>query len=231
MHEIAYVILITGKKGSVNNQVEQSQPKKQSMTLSDRARVIFKGVLDPIGAYFNRLGIFPNTMTLLGLAGNIIAAILLALGYMTVGGIVVLVMGLIDTLDGTMARLRGMPVEFGSFVDSVTDRYSELVIFGGLLYYFLHKGDWLSVLAIYMAASGAVLVPYIRARAASLGMETKVGFMSRFERYLVLAPSLILSIPMVGAWIIAIVANITAIQRILDVRRQALEQNKILRKK
>jgi CDP-diacylglycerol--glycerol-3-phosphate 3-phosphatidyltransferase len=138
-------------------------------------------------------------------------------------------MGLVDTLDGTMARLRGMPSEFGAFIDSVTDRYSELVIFGGLLYYFLQKGDWLSVLAIYMAASGAVLVSYVRARAASLGMDTKVGFMSRFERYLVLAPTLILNIPMVGVWIIAIVANITALQRILDVRRQAREQNKILK--
>jgi CDP-diacylglycerol--glycerol-3-phosphate 3-phosphatidyltransferase len=61
-------------------------------------------------------------------------------------------------------------------------------------------------------------------------MDTKVGFLSRFERYLVLAPTLILSIPMVGVWIIAVLANVTAIQRIVDVRRQAHEQNKILRK-
>jgi CDP-diacylglycerol---glycerol-3-phosphate 3-phosphatidyltransferase len=198
------------------------------MTFSDRMRVVFKGVLDPVGAFFNRLGIYPNTMTLLGLAGNIIGAILIALGHMTLGGIIVLVMGLIDTLDGTMARLRGMPSEFGAFVDSVTDRYSELVIFAGLLYYFLQKGDWLSVLAIYIAAGGSVLVSYVRARAASLGMDTKVGFLSRFERYLVLAPSLIFNIPKVGIWIIAIFANFTAIQRIVDVRRQAHEQNKIL---
>lgn len=198
------------------------------MTFSDRMRVVFKGVLDPVGAFFNHLGIYPNTMTLLGLAGNIIGAVLIALGYMTLGGIIVLVMGLIDTLDGTMARLRGMPSEFGAFVDSVTDRYSELVIFAGLLYYFLQKGDWLSSLAIYIAAGGSVLVSYVRARAASLGMDTKVGFLSRFERYLVLAPSLIFNIPMVGIWIIAIFANFTAIQRIVDVRRQAHEQNKII---
>jgi CDP-diacylglycerol---glycerol-3-phosphate 3-phosphatidyltransferase len=210
--------------------VEQSQPKKQKLTFSDRARVIFKGVLDPIGAFFNRLGIFPNTMTLIGLGGNVIAAVLLALGYITVGGILVLAMGLVDTLDGTMARLRGMPSDFGAFVDSVTDRYSELVIFGGLLYYFVQKENWLAVLGIYLAASGSVLVSYIRARAASVGMDTKVGFLGRFERYLVLAPTLILSIPMVGVWIIAVFANITAIQRIMDVRRQAHEQNKILRK-
>ena len=193
-------------------------------------RVVFKGILDPIGAFFNRLGIFPNTMTLLGLAGNIVGAVLIALGYMTIGGIIVLIMGLLDTLDGTMARLRGMPSDFGAFVDSVTDRYSELIIFGGLLYFYSQKGDWLSVIAIYMAASGSVLVSYVRARAAALGMDTKVGFLSRFERYLVLAPTLILNIPMVGVWIIAILANITALQKILDVRRQAFEQNKILKK-
>ena len=210
--------------------MEQINQKKPRMTLSDQARVVFKGVLDPIGAFFNRLGIYPNTMTLLGLAGNIVGSVLIALGYMTVGGIIVLVMGLVDTLDGTMARLRGMSTEFGAFVDSVTDRYSELFIFGGLLYYYLHKGDWLSVLAIYMAASGAVLVSYVRARAASVGMDTKVGFLSRFERYLVLAPTIILHIPMVGVWIIVIFANITALQRILDVRRQTHEQNKILKK-
>ena len=194
-------------------------------------RVVFKGVLDPIGAFFNRLGIFPNTMTLLGLAGNVVGAVLIALGYMTVGGIVILVMGAIDSLDGTMARLRGMPSDFGAFVDSVTDRYSELVILAGLLYYFLHQGDWITGLGIYIAAAGSVLVSYIRARAASVGMDTKVGFLSRFERYLVLAPSLIFNIPKIGVWIIAIFANFTAIQRIVDVRRQAHEQNKILLKK
>lgn len=210
--------------------MEQTETKKPKLTLSDRARVVFKGVLDPIGAFINSLGIYPNTMTLLGLAGNVVGAVLIALGYLTVGGIVVLVMGLVDTLDGTMARLRGMPSEFGAFVDSVTDRYSELFIFGGLLYYFIQKGDWISVMGIYLAASGSVLVSYVRARAASVGMDTKIGFLGRFERYLVLAPSIILRIPMVGVWIIAIFANITALQRILDVRRQAVEQNKILLK-
>ena len=201
------------------------------MTFSDRMRVVFKGVLDPMGAFFNRLGIFPNTMTLIGLAGNVVGAILLALGHITVGGIVILVMGAIDSLDGTMARLRGMPSEFGAFVDSVSDRYSELVIYAGLLYYFLHQGDWITALVVYIAAAGSVLVSYIRARAASVGMDTKVGFLSRFERYLVLAPSLIFNIPKIGIWIIAIFANFTAIQRIADVRRQAHENNKILRKK
>ena len=193
-------------------------------------RVVFKGILDAAGSFFNRLGIYPNTMTLLGLAGNIVAAVLLAFGQITIGGIVVLVMGLIDALDGTMARLRGMSSEFGAFVDSVTDRYSELVIFAGLLYYFLQKGSWIHPLGIFIAAGGSVLVSYVRARAASLGMDSKVGILSRLERYLVLAPALIFNIPAVGIWIIAILANFTALQRIIDVRRQAHEQNKMPRK-
>lgn len=213
---------------TISEPVEKIEIKKQKLTFSEQVRTMFKGILDPVGAFFNRLGIYPNTMTLIGLAGNIVGAILIALGNLTIGGIIVLIMGVFDTLDGTMARLRGMPSDFGAFVDSVTDRYSELLIYAGLLYFFTLKSDWLTVITIYLAASGSVLVSYVRARAASLGMDTKVGFLSRFERYLVLAPSLIFNIPIIGIWIIAIFANITAIQRIIDVRRQAHEQNKIL---
>lgn len=195
------------------------------MTFSDRARVVFKGILDPIGAFFNRLGLMPNTMTILGLVGNVIGSVFLALGHMTIGGLIVLAMGPVDSLDGTMARLRGMPTEFGAFVDSVTDRYSELIIFGALIYFYLTKSDELLAIVTFAAAGGSVLVSYIRARAASLGMDTKVGVLTRFERYLVLVPSLVLNIPWLGVWIIAILANLTALQRILDVRRQWTVKN------
>ncbi len=195
--------------------------KRKGMTLTDQLRVRFKGVLDPIGAFFNRLGLMPNTMTILGLIGNTVGAVFLGLGHMTIGGLFVLAMGPIDALDGTMARQRGEASDFGAFVDSVTDRYSELVIFLGLMVYCLQQGDWVAVLGIYLAAAGSVLVSYVRARGQSLGLDTKVGILSRFERYIVLAPALIFNIPMVGVWIIAVLANFTALQRILDVRRQA----------
>jgi CDP-diacylglycerol--glycerol-3-phosphate 3-phosphatidyltransferase len=120
-----------------------------------------------------------------------------------------------------MARLRGEPSDFGAFVDSVTDRYSELVIFLGLLLYYNSQGDWVSTLGVYLAAAGSVLVSYVRARAQSLGYEAKVGILTRAERYAVLAPSLIFNIPWVGVWIIAVLANITAFQRIIHVRRIA----------
>lgn len=200
--------------------MEQASENKKKLTLTDQMRVRFRGILDPIGGFLNRLGLTPNTMTILGLVGNTVGAILLALGYMRFGGLIILAMGPIDALDGTMARLRGEPSEFGAFVDSVTDRYSELVIFGGLLFYYIQQGDWMMALVTYVAAGGSVLVSYVRARAASLGYDTKVGVLTRMERYLVLAPTLVLNIPWVGLWIIAVLANVTAVQRIWDIRRQ-----------
>ena len=201
--------------------MERTAEKKPAATLTDQLRARFKGVLDPIGAFFNRLGLHPNTMTLLGLAGNAAGAVLLAQGHMTLGGLIILLMGPVDALDGTMARLRGEPTKFGGFVDSVTDRYSELVIFGGLMFFYVQQSDWLSLLAVYAAASGSVLVSYIRARGQSLGMDTKVGVLTRFERFIVLSPALIFNVPLVGIWIVAVLANITALQRIADVRRQS----------
>lgn len=200
--------------------MEQASEDKKRLTFTDQMRVRFRGVLDPIGGFLNRIGLMPNTMTILGLLGNTVGAVLLAQGRMTIGGLIILAMGPVDALDGTMARLRGEPSEFGAFVDSVTDRYSELVIFGGLLFYYIQLGNWMGALVTYVAAVGSVLVSYVRARAASLGYDTKVGILTRMERYLVLAPTLVLNYPLVGLWIIAILANITALQRIWDIRRQ-----------
>ncbi len=198
--------------------------KRNSLTFTEMMRSRFGSILDPVGVFFNRLGLTPNAMTVLGLVGNTVGAYLLSQGHMTFGGILILAMGPVDALDGTMARLRGESTEFGAFVDSVTDRYSELVIFGGLLYYFIQQGDWLGGMVTFAASGGAVLVSYVRARASSLGYDTKVGLLTRLERYLVLAPSLVLNIPMLGLWIIAIFANLTALQRILDVRRQTRDR-------
>lgn len=198
---------------------------KENLTLTEHLRIRFKGVLVPIATFLNRLGLMPNTMTIFGLVGNTIGAIFLAQGRMTVGGIIILLMGPVDALDGTMARLRGEPSDLGAFVDSVTDRYSELVILGGLLIHFLQIGQANYTWLVYLAAAGSVLVSYVRARAASLGYDTKVGILTRAERYIVLAPALIFNIPVFGIAIIALLANVTAVQRIIDVRKQ-LHQTK-----
>jgi len=194
---------------------------EQTKTLTDQMRVIFKGVIDPIAAFFNRIGILPNTMTLMGLVGHTIGAFFLFQGKMMIGGLVILAMAPIDALDGTMARLRGESSRFGAFVDSVTDRYSELIMFLALVIYYTQQGEWLNCVVVYTAAAGSVLVSYVRSKAESLGYQAKVGILTRMERYIVLVPTLILNIPMVGLWIVAVMANFTAIQRIIYVRRQA----------
>ena len=200
---------------------------KEGITFTDRMRIRFKVLLDTIGAFLNNLGLMPNTITIIGLVGNAIGAVFLSQGQMTIGGIIILAMGPVDALDGTMARLRGMEGKFGAFVDSVTDRYSELVIFGGLLYYYIDQGNVLASMLVFLATAGSVLVSYIRSRGQSLDWDTKVGILTRMERYLVLAPTLIFNIPIVGLWIIAIFANVTAIQRIIDIRRQAYQDEEI----
>jgi CDP-diacylglycerol--glycerol-3-phosphate 3-phosphatidyltransferase len=190
-------------------------------TLTDYLRLWFKWFLDPLGGFFNRLGLTPNTMTMLGLIGNTVGAYFLARGEMLTGGLFVLLMTPIDALDGTMARLRGELSDFGAFVDSVSDRYAELIIYGGLLYHFLNLGDPLGGLLVFAAAAGSVLVSYVKARAEGLGYEAKVGLLTRVERYLVLAPSLVFNQPLIGLGVIAVLANITALQRIWHVRSQA----------
>jgi CDP-diacylglycerol---glycerol-3-phosphate 3-phosphatidyltransferase len=194
------------------------------LTFSDRARLIFKGILDPIGAFLNRLGLSPNTITLLGLVGTTIGAYVIAQGRMTTGAFILLASVLVDAFDGTMARLRGEPSDFGAFVDSVSDRYAELVTFGGLLYYFLTQGDYPGVVVSFIAAAGSLLVSYVKARAEGLGFTAKVGILTRLERYIVLIPLLIFNQPFIAVSIIAVLANITAYQRILHVREQGRDR-------
>jgi len=205
---------------------KSASSKSTKKTFSDYLRLWFKWVLDPLGGFFNSLGLTPNMMTMLGLVGNSLGAYYLARGDMLTGGILVLLMTPIDALDGTMARLRGESSDFGAFVDSVTDRYSELIIYGGLLYHFLSLGDPLGGLLVFGAAAGSVLVSYVKARAEGLGYEAKVGLLTRVERYLVLAPALVFNQLLIGLGIIALLANITALQRVWYVRRQAHEKMK-----
>ncbi len=195
-------------------------------TFTDQLRRIFKGILDPIGAFLNRTGLTPNAITLLGLLGTMLGAYILSLGNITIGGIVLLISVLVDALDGTMARLRGEPSDFGGFVDSVSDRYAEFITFGGLLYFFLTQEDYPGVVATFLATAGSVLVSYVKARAEGLGFTAKVGILTRVERYIVLIPLLIFNQPFAAVVIIAVLGNITAFQRILYVRTQGRERLK-----
>jgi CDP-diacylglycerol--glycerol-3-phosphate 3-phosphatidyltransferase len=203
--------------------VDQVAEKKQEdrITFTDILRVRFKGVANTAAGFLLRIGLKPNTVTISGLVGHIVAAGLVIDGHMFWGGVVLLIMAPMDFLDGTMARMRGESNVFGAFVDSVTDRYSEFVILGGLLIYNLLNQDWVSCIGVYFAAMGSLMVSYVRSRGESLGFTVKIGLLTRVERYIILIPGLLFSIPNIAVWIIAVLANFTALQRIFYVRREA----------
>jgi CDP-diacylglycerol--glycerol-3-phosphate 3-phosphatidyltransferase len=204
--------------------VEQTVDKNKK-TFSNYLRGIFKGLLDSVAAFLNRLGLTPNAVTLIGFLGNLIGAVVIATGRVSLGGIIILIAVPLDVVDGAMARLRGKVTPFGAFFDSVMDRYCELVTFGGLIVYFIQQGDWLSCLIAYLAAAGSVMVSYTRARALSLGCDVQIGLLSRLERYIILIPALVFNLPVIGVWIIAVLANFTAIQRILYVNKAINNQD------
>jgi len=193
-------------------------------TFTDRLRLIFKGIIDPIAVFLNSTGLTPNAVTLLGLAGTTAAAYLLSQGKMTIGAIVLFLFVIVDAFDGTMARLRGESSDFGAFVDSVSDRYAEFITFGGLLYYFLSQENYPGVMVTFAATAGSVLVSYVKARAEGVGFTAKVGILTRVERYIVLIPLLIFNQPFLAVAVIALLGNITAFQRIAYVRVQGHER-------
>jgi len=192
-------------------------------TFTDFLRRTFKGVLETIARFLNNLGIRPNFVTAFGLAGNIAAGVLIAMGHLVLGGLIAMVIGPLDALDGTMARLRGESGAYGAFVDSVTDRYSEIALYGGLLVYSINNGSGLDLILIFFAMAGSLMVSYVRARAESLNYSAKIGLLSRAERYLVLIPGIIFGYLRISLWILALLTNFTALQRFWHVRTQAKE--------
>ncbi len=198
-------------------------------TFTDRLRILFKGILDPIGTFLNSTGLTPNAITLLGLAGTTVGAYLLSQGKMTLGAVVIFFSVIVDAFDGTMARLRGESSDFGAFVDSVSDRYAEFITFGGLLYYFLAQENYPGVMMTFAATAGSVLVSYVKARAEGLNFTAKVGILSRVERYIVLIPLLLFNQPFLAVTIIAVLGNFTALQRIACVRVQGHERMRKVR--
>jgi CDP-diacylglycerol---glycerol-3-phosphate 3-phosphatidyltransferase len=203
-----------------------AQPEKKKKSFSDNMRVWFRWYYHPIAEFLNRLGIRPNTVTLVGLAGTVGVAILIGFGQMTWAGILLLLMGPVDAMDGALARLRNEASAWGAFVDSVTDRYSELFLFLGFLLFYMVHSNPVGVLLAYLAAAGSVLVSYVKARADASKLDANVGLLTRVERYIILIPGLIFSglyspLALIALAIIAIFANFTALQRIFRVRRDA----------
>lgn len=198
-----------------------TEKKAEKDSVESFLRWTFKGVLDAIAGFLIRLGLKPNTITLLGVLGNLVAAVLAARGSLTWGGVAALLTAPLDAIDGAMARQLNLPGSFGAFLDSVTDRYDELILLGGLLVYFTTAQAPRGIALTYLAAAGSVLVSYTRARAEALGFNGKAGILTRIERAVVMIGGLLLGYPLVSVGIIAVLANVTAVQRILFVYKQS----------
>jgi len=182
-------------------------------------RDIFNKPLEAIANYLDRLGITANTITLIGLTGNITAAFFIGRGQFLAGAIILIFLSPLDAVDGALSRVRNKETKFGAFLDSICDRYSEIAVIFGILVFFLNKNDFWGVIFSFLAVTGSVLVSYVRARAEALGGECKIGILTRVERYLLIIIVLLINQVEVGVGILAVFSHITAFQRIIHVQK------------
>jgi CDP-diacylglycerol---glycerol-3-phosphate 3-phosphatidyltransferase len=177
------------------------------------------------GVILARTKITPDQVTLLGLLVNCTVAYFIAdgrLGYLA-AGILIWVAGFFDALDGSVARITGRVTVFGNFFDSVIDRYSDCVIYLGILARFLRSGEMNYVILAAVAMIGSFAVSYTRAKAESLDLECEVGIMPRTARIVILGASFCIGQVFWGLLIIAVLSHLTVLQRILHVRKNLLK--------
>ena len=177
----------------------------------------------------SRMPVTPNQITVVGTAITFLAALLVAMGQLRWGGVVLAIGGTFDILDGALARSTRRSYPYGAFLDSTLDRYSEGAMYIGLGAYFSTVGGalgrWL-VIATAAALAGSFLVSYVRARAQSLGFTCETGLFARPERVVVTAVGLIFGgVVLYGVvFLLAILTNLTALQRIREVWLQGRAQ-------
>jgi len=179
-------------------------------------------ILAPSTNFLVRIRVTPDVLTLIGFVCNLGAATLFGMDEYRWGGFMVLFAGLFDLLDGQVARAGRTESKFGALLDSTVDRYSEIVVWFGLAVSFIRLGSLWTSSALFFALAGSLMVSYVRARAEGLGEECKVGLMQRPERVIALGVGgFVGTIGLTfAAWAIAILANITVIERVIHVRRQ-----------
>ena len=186
-------------------------------------------VVAPLAAALLRVGVTPDMVTVAGAAGAVAAAFgFFPRGSFLLGTVLVTIAVLTDSLDGAMARMRGISGRWGAFLDSTLDRIADAAVFGALVLWYAGRGDSTLLLCVTLFCLVAGLVTsYVKARAEGLGMTCNVGIAERTERLiLVLAGTGVagLGLPValpVALWVLAVVSAVTVIQRLVEVRRQA----------
>ncbi len=165
------------------------------------------------GELLNRVGLHPNVVTVAGLLLTAVAAWFLACGRWRAGGVILAVGGLLDAVDGALARASGKASPFGAFLDSTLDRVGEALVYFGLVVYYLRHGPDVGVLLSYGVIVFSMLISYARARAEGLGVEGKGGLFTRFERLALLVVGLLLGVPLPTLAALVILSGFTAVQR------------------
>jgi soluble lytic murein transglycosylase len=182
---------------------------------------------DPVGRGLFRLRLRPNHLTVMGLAVSLLAAAAFIAGHTQGAGLLLILAGLFDLFDGSLARASGQVTEFGAFLDSVIDRYSDLVVLLGIVVFFVRTPHARGALVAMAGLVGSVMVSYTKARAESIGIACNVGVMERPERMICLSAGALFGLMEPALWVLAVLANVTALQRILYTRRQ-LRQRRAL---
>jgi CDP-diacylglycerol--glycerol-3-phosphate 3-phosphatidyltransferase len=159
----------------------------------------------------------PNLFTLLGFFATLVASCLILKGFWFLAGLAIILSGLFDLFDGVAARKLGKVTAFGGFLDSVLDRYSDLLLLLAFLIDGLRKEDPGLVLLISFASMGTVLIPYVRAKAEALQVPCAVGLMERAERIILLSIGTLFQWMEPILWILAILTHFTVLQRIYYV--------------
>jgi CDP-diacylglycerol--glycerol-3-phosphate 3-phosphatidyltransferase len=166
----------------------------------------------------------PDVLTITGLALNGVACACFAFaggpdyvmpGLLRTGGIVALAASLFDMLDGRVARRRGRETKFGAFLDSTMDRYSDMLLYMGLLILYARVDRTAPMVLVWVAAFGSFMTSYARARAESLIPRCTAGFLERPERIVLLVLGAVTNRMAAVLWIIAVLANLTAVQRVV----------------
>jgi len=174
-------------------------------------------ITDPVVGLLARAGVTPNQLSLLGFAGNVGAAVLAARGQFLAAGLVMIAASALDLLDGALARATGRASAFGAVFDATLDRLSEAAVLGGLAFYFAERGETERVVLAFAALAGSVAVSYVRAQAKANGLDLREGLFTRAERVLLLGGGLIIDQVRIALWVLAVMSNGTALQRLYAV--------------
>jgi len=180
-----------------------------------RYREPVRSWIDPIGlALYRRFHLRPNHLTLLGLGVSLLAATAFCAGHIRKGGLLLILAGLCDFFDGSLARASGQVSSFGAFLDSVIDRYSDLVVLLAIVVLYAQVPLTRGAIVAMAGLIGSMMVSYTKARAESIGVRCTVGIMERPERMICLIAGALFDLLEPALWVLAVLSNLTALQRI-----------------